>query len=140
MTATAQFAILGGFAGVLAAAGVVSLARYRRNPDRRERERRLAVHRLGRLADGMVTDASEEALYYTYTVSGVTYTASQDIRNLRERLPADFARSIGPVTLKYALNNPANSIVICEEWSGLHVSAQRSESSEVLKCSSKIVA
>ena len=26
---------------------------------------------------------------------------------------------VGPVTLKYSTRNPANSIIICEEWSGL---------------------
>jgi hypothetical protein len=52
-------------------------------------------------------------------VRGVQYTASQDVESLRERLPSDPERLIGVANLKYASNNPANSILICEEWSGL---------------------
>ena len=67
----------------------------------------------------MITDSSEDAIYYSYNLAGVEYIASQDIRNLRDILPADPAQLIGPVTVKYASRNPANSIVLCEEWSGL---------------------
>jgi hypothetical protein len=135
MTAAPQFAILGGFAGVLAAIGMRAVLRHRRCPDRRERERRLAVHQRGRLGDGMITDAGDDVLYYTYTLSGVVYSTSQDIRHLRAHLPADPVHLIGPVSLKYAPRNPANSIVLCEEWSGLRSSAPRTTPLKVLKCS-----
>jgi hypothetical protein len=51
----------------------------------------------------------------------VAYSTGQDISELRELLPADPERLIGPVTLKYSPKNPANSIVLCERWSGLRV-------------------
>lgn len=79
----------------------------------------MQVHLRGRLGDALITESSEDALYYTYSVRGVQYTASQDITNLRDRLPAEPERLIGHVSLKYATNNPANSILLCEEWSGL---------------------
>ena len=54
-----------------------------------------------------------------YTVRGVHYTASQDVSALREFLPAEAHRLIGVSGLKYSSKNPANSILVCEEWSGL---------------------
>ena len=64
-------------------------------------------------------DVRDNALYYRYSIAGVEYAASQDISGLRELLPPDPSVLIGPATLKYLPANPANSIVICEEWSGL---------------------
>jgi len=55
-------------------------------------------------------------------VAGLTYTASQDISQLREMIPADSHRLIGrPASLKYSSQNPANSILLCEAWSGLRL-------------------
>ena len=72
----------------------------------------------------MITEASADALYYSYCIRGVQYTASQDITALRERLPAEPERLIGVASLKYASNNPANSILVCEEWSGIRAPAR----------------
>ena len=108
------------------------MLRVKGTPEKRERKRRLRVHREGRLGDALITESSEDTLYYTYSVRGVQYTASQDISTLRYRLPADPERLIGHVSLKYATNNPANSILICEEWSGLRAHGQPSRDS-VLK-------
>jgi len=91
----------------------------RGNPEKREQKRRLELHRQGRLGDAMITEASTDALYYSYCVRGVQYAASQDITALRDWLPADPERLIGFASLKYAPNNPANSILVCEEWSGI---------------------
>ena len=33
--------------------------------------------------------------------------------------PDDLSRFIGPSGMKYATNNPANSMLLCESWSGL---------------------
>lgn len=110
---------------ILAAAGLLALAvrivyRTRRNPREREKRRRLAVHAHGRLADGTITEADETAIFYTYSVGGVEYATSQDVAELRETISIAPEQMIGcPVTVKYAMRNPANSIVICEEWSGL---------------------
>lgn len=115
-----QIAALCGVAAALIALAIYIAIRVRGTPEKREQKRRLSVNRLGRLGDAMITEASENALYYTYSVRGVQYAASQDLTGLRERLPVEPDRLIGGVaSLKYAPNNPANSILLCEEWSGL---------------------
>jgi hypothetical protein len=108
----------------LAAAGLIALAVWivvRRNstPEKRERRRRLHIHATGRLGDALVTETDENLLYFSYSIRGVQYTASQDVSALRDRLPEDLSRLIGPSSMKYVSNNPANSILLCEEWSGL---------------------
>ena len=112
---------------ILGAVGVgtigfgVRLARrlMQTNPEKRERKRRLELHQHGRLGDALITEATEAMLYYSYTVRGVQYEASQDVSTLRDLLPPEPERLIGPASLKYSSRNPANSILICEEWSGL---------------------
>ena len=91
----------------------------RTTPEKRERKRRLELHRHGRLGDALITEANDAMVYYTYSVWGVQYEASQDISALRDLLPVEPERLIGVVSLKYSSRNPANSILICEEWSGL---------------------
>ena len=91
------------------------------SPEKRERKRRLELNRLGRLGDALITEADEAMLYYSYSVAGVQYEASQDVTALRPLLPPEPERLIGPASLKYSPRNPANSILICEEWSGLRV-------------------
>ena len=94
---------------------------HRENPRKRERRRRLEVNSRGRLADGNITEATDSSIFYSYSVGGVEYTTSQDIDELRATFKVAPERLIGcPVTVKYVMQNPANSIVVCEEWSGLH--------------------
>ena len=112
------------------AAGLVVLAVWivlqvrERSPEYRERKRRQFLHQRGRLGEALITEATDGIIYYAYSVHGVQYTASQDITALRDRLPAEPERLIGLANLKYAVRNPANSIVICEEWSGLRAPAK----------------
>jgi hypothetical protein len=80
---------------------------------------------MGRMTDGMMTDASHDALFYTYEVMGVEYITSQDVGALVDRLPDDRDSLIGPVTVKYLPRNPANSIALCESWSGLRPRHQK---------------
>jgi hypothetical protein len=106
-------------AAALAAAAGLWIWRWRRlSPAEKERRRRIGIGRLGRMADGEVTDAHDGVLYYSYSVRGVQYTTSQDVSALLGRLPAAPAMLMGTVTVKYLSKNPANSIVISEEWSG----------------------
>ncbi len=105
---------------VAAVAGGLALAfRKRRDPQERERLRRLEVNTQGRLADGYIVEANSTTVFYSYSVRGVEYTASQDVSMLGELIAGDTERLIGPVSLKYLTANPANSIVICEHWTGL---------------------
>jgi hypothetical protein len=101
--------------------GVYILFRIRRNPKDREQRRRLTVNLYGRLGDAMITEVHDDVVFYEYSVRGVVYTASQDVSKLREHIPIDPDRLIGPVGLKYSTQNPANSIIICEQWSGLRL-------------------
>jgi hypothetical protein len=104
------------------AAGVLVVLRIRRKPKDKEKLRRLEVNASGRLGDATITDITDDAIIYEYSVGGLTYTASQDISQLRELIPADPHRLIGrPASLKYSTQNPANSILLCEDWSGLRV-------------------
>jgi len=88
-------------------------------PEKREQRRRLLLQATGRIGDALITEASEDTLYYTYTVRGVQYTASQDVTSLRSLLPAEPERLIGMAGMKYSTKNPANSMLLCEAWSGL---------------------
>jgi hypothetical protein len=97
----------------------LALRMMQTNPEKRERKRRLELHRHGRLGDALITEATEDMLYYSYSVRGVQYEASQDLSGLRHLLPIEPERLIGPASLKYSSKNPGNSILICEEWSGL---------------------
>lgn len=98
---------------------VFLLRRNRITQEEKERLRRHHIYRHGRLLDGRITEIHEDTIYFAYKVSGADYQATQDVTALREKLPAEPHRAIGPVTLRYLTRNPANSIVICEEWSGL---------------------
>jgi|SRR5579863_1224504 hypothetical protein len=122
MPPNGQLAILAGVALALIALGAwIALRMAQRNPEKREKRRRLRVHQIGRLGDALITEAADDLLYYTYSVQGVEYHASQEIAALRDLLPAEPGRLVGVANLKYSPRNPANSILICEEWSGLRV-------------------
>src|SRR5579871_3714199 len=103
---------------------VVALAlrawlRRRPTAEELEQQRRLALHHGGKMADAMIIDVGEATIEYSYDVRGVGYTAMQDISALQDRLPADRMSVMGPAGVKFDPRNPANSIVLCEDWSGL---------------------
>jgi hypothetical protein len=105
------------------AAATFAVLRYRRNrqtPEETERRRRLEIHGAGKLGACDILDIDGESIVYSYLVAGVEYTASQNILALRGLMPEDAMSTIGPARVKFDPRNPANSIVICEEWSGLH--------------------
>jgi hypothetical protein len=120
----------------LAAAGLIALSvsmilRRRTTPEKREQRRRLQLNETGRLGDALVTEIDENLLYYSYSIRGVQYTASQDISSLRDRLPEDLGKLMGrPALMKYFSKNPANSMLLCEEWSGLRSASGVPEASD----------
>jgi hypothetical protein len=118
-----QLVLLAGFSLFLLAGGVVILYKVRRDPKEREKRRRLAVAERGRLGDALVTDVSDSNLHYTYSIAGVAYNTAQDIAALRPLLPDDLDTLIGNAHMKYMINNPGNSIIISERWSGLRKGA-----------------
>lgn len=106
-------------ASVLIAIGAFIIFQRRNTPERRELKRRFAVNQQGRLGDALLLEASSESLVYQYDIQGVVYNASQDVQHLSAYLPEQPDRLIGPVNIKYMVRNPANSIVVCEHWSGI---------------------
>lgn len=118
-TPVERLALLALVACALIGAAVHILFKLRLTPAEKEKRRRSMINRIGRMSDAMLTDISSDTLFYLYSVNGVDYNASQDISALRDRVPSEPSLLIGNVTLKYAPRNPANSIVLCEEWSGL---------------------
>jgi len=120
-----------GLIGVLVV--VVALIGYRAwkntriTPEERERQRRALLVSTGKMGDATLTEIRDDLLVYAYVVRGVEYTASQDISRLHDHVPADLA-SVNAVMVRYDARNPANSIVVSEQWTGLHVSeVKRSE-------------
>ena len=127
----------------LVAAGVAALGvgitvyirKSRKTPEQLEAARREQINSIGRIIDGTVTDVAElepapktkksnghgrvQLLIYHYDVSGVTYQASQDVTHLRHRVDLHTCRIGVPTSVKYDPQNPANSIVVAEQWTGL---------------------
>lgn len=130
---------------LLLAAAVVLLAvtgiyywrlRSRPSAEELERRRRAYLNRIGRIAEGRIleiheapatgspkqapADGKRTLIYYSYSISGVTYETAQDITGLEERACCERLISGQPVSVKYDPANPGNSILIADDWSGLH--------------------
>lgn len=115
-------------AGILAAMVVAILAailyavlRHKPTPEEIELGRRVRLMDIGRLIDGTIVDPGEEmpqsTVMYSYRVGGVEYQCAQDLTVLgagAERYRVDL-----PVQVRYDPQNPYNSIVAAEGWSGL---------------------
>ena len=89
-----------------------------------ERERRRCAHLVatGKISDAMLVEIRENLVFYSYGVRGVEYTASQDISRL-DKAAVDFS-GVSSMSVRYDPRNPANSIVVAEEWSGLRGAAR----------------
>lgn len=112
-----------------------------------ERQRRAYLNRVGRIVEGQVLEVVEHGggspdpkrtgktskpraaaiangdrrlLYYTYSISGVTYETAQDITGLEERLHLTRVAAGQTASVKYDPSNPSNSILLADDWSGLH--------------------
>jgi hypothetical protein len=66
------------------------------------------------------TNGTQRLLYYTYSISGVTYETAQDVTGLEERLHLKRAAVGQTASVKYDPSNPSNSILLADDWSGLH--------------------
>jgi hypothetical protein len=118
--------------GVVAAGGltVLSLAnRRKKTAEDHERERRERLDLHGRIIDGTVLDVIElhpnepnasQLLIYSYDVAGVQYEASQDVTHLRHYVDLHNCRIGVPTSVKYNPQNPGDSMVVSERWTGLH--------------------
>jgi hypothetical protein len=123
--AFASAVVLGGL-GV--AAGYRAWKKSRVSPAEVERRRRAALVSEGKMGDATVLEMRDDFVLYSYAVRGVAYTASQDLAALKHLLPQDLEAAIGPVLVKYEGRNPANSIILAEDWCGLRTSTVPSKS------------
>jgi hypothetical protein len=121
-------AIAGAAALVVAARAL--LRRKRKTPEQLERERRTRISVSGRITDGTVIDVNQiqlngngetQLLIYKYDVAGVSYEASQDITHLRHLVDIHSCRLGLQASIKYDPENPGNSIVVSEMWTGLRL-------------------
>jgi len=99
----------------------------RKDPAELERMRRLDVNKRGRIGAGRVVDLVEtetagsksRLVVYSYEVAGVTYEAAQDVSTLPEIAAIAHLASGRTASVKFDPKRPGNSIIACEEWSGL---------------------
>jgi len=99
--------------------GIAAWKRSRISPEEMERRRRAKLHAAGKLGDAMLLEMRDNHVFYSYEVRGVEYTASQDVSALLALLPGDPSAVNGVVYVKYDPRNPANSIILSEDWNGL---------------------
>ena len=133
-------------AAILLAAIILWRYRRPRDPEEVERRRRDYLSRVGRIVEGQILEitasqVSAEALqarrrrktdiataedgtrslvFYTYSISGVTYETAQDITGFEERACLKQIIAGQPASVKYDPQSPGNSMLIAETWSGLH--------------------
>jgi hypothetical protein len=114
----------------------------------RERERCAYLNRVGRIVEGQVIEVADHVqpvaeaggsrmfqkrpeltangngtrklLYYSYSISGVTYETAQDVTGLEVRAQLNRVAAGQTASVKYDPANPSNSILVADDWSGLH--------------------
>jgi hypothetical protein len=126
------------------------LAQWMRRPpdaDEIEQKRRSHINEVGRIAEGQILEIIEgpaaaaesrvPALFnrgtrdaaangrrklvcYSYSISGVSYETAQDITRLEARASQHRLVPGQPASIKYDPANPGDSIVLTDDWSGLH--------------------
>ena len=125
--------VYGTAAALALGAGALLYFLFRKQPseDELERRRREALVLSGRIIDGTVLDIADlteeesgreggmQLVMYQYEVAGVTYECSQDVSTLGDYLDIHDMRLGGPCSVRYKPNQPTNSILIAETWSGL---------------------
>jgi hypothetical protein len=120
------------------------------DPEGEERRRRSQLNQVGRIVEGRVVElvetvaaplqesgsglfsrrkgpasgananAARRLVRYSYSISGVTYETAQDVTGLEERLCLERLAAGQPASVKYDPSNPSNSILVADNWSGLH--------------------
>ena len=120
------------------------------DPEDEERRRRSQLNQVGRIVEGLVVElvesqggsaeAPDSTLFsrgksasavpngnrlrrlvrYSYSIAGVTYETAQDVTGLEERLCLERLAAGQPASVKYDPSNPSNSILVADDWSGIH--------------------
>jgi hypothetical protein len=145
-----DFLPLAGLVVLAAVAMIFWLRKKPEDEGEIERQRRSYLNRVGRIVEGQVleivdhksapapssnghskgsrlfakahapSNGTQRLLYYTYSISGVTYETAQDITGLEERLHLTRVATGQIASVKYDPSNPSNSILLADDWSGLH--------------------
>lgn len=113
-------------AGIVVVLWVIIWVRSRqKDPAELERLRREFLNTHGRICEGHVLEVLEAGngaapmVLYGYEVAGVEYQAAQDLSFLRD-FPVLARCAAGQVTsVKFDPQNPSNSIIIADNWSGI---------------------
>ena len=139
---------MGAGAAVAAGAGAAfyALRRHPPNAEEIERQRRSRLNQVGRIVEGHVIElvdlppgqappgkffkrsardagdgqTARKLVCYTYSISGVTYETAQDVTGLEERIHLERVVAGQLASVKYDPSNPSNSILVADDWSGLH--------------------
>ena len=128
----------------------VLLSQWMRRPpdaDETEQKRRAHINQVGRIAEGQILEVLEmpaspaeaqgPALFrreakntaanghrklvcYSYSISGVSYETAQDITRLEAQARQHKLVPGQPASIKYDPANPSDSILLTDDWSGLH--------------------
>jgi hypothetical protein len=73
--------------------------------------------------EGLATaggNGKRSLIFYTYSISGVTYETAQDVTGFEERACLRQLIAGQPASVKYDPASPGNSMLISADWSGLH--------------------
>ena len=129
MNALRLLPVAAGSVALIALGAAFINRKSRKSPDQKERERRTRISVGGRITDGTGIDVHEveptpehpesQLVVYQYDVAGVSYECSQDVTWLRHLVDLHSCRLGLPTSVKYDPQNPGNSIVIAEDWTGL---------------------
>lgn len=65
-------------------------------------------------------NGGRKLLYYSYSISGVTYETAQDVTGLEEQAHLKRIAVGQTASVKYDPSNPSNSILLADDWSGIH--------------------
>jgi hypothetical protein len=71
-------------------------------------------------ATSVVANSMRRLIRYSYSIAGVTYETAQDVTGLEERLCLERLAAGQPASVKYDPSNPSNSILVADDWSGIH--------------------
>ena len=142
--------MIGVAAAVVVAAAVLLHRHFQKpeDPEDEERRRRFQLNQVGRIVEGLVVELVEtpespavesssdtaprqnlsggsassmrRLVRYSYSIAGVTYETAQDVTGLEERLCLERLAAGQPASVKYDPANPSNSILVADDWSGIH--------------------
>jgi hypothetical protein len=74
---------------------------------------------LGKHSAPVPRNGTQKLLYYTYSISGVTYETAQDISGFEEQGLLKQVAVGQAASVKYDPSNPSNSILLADDWSGI---------------------